>query len=180
MSYTIISRAYRSLILATDMSLYNNLKIVVLIIAIFVLGCSSPVNIPTPEKIGEKERIRVITGKQAVEVVDKMHGQSVATDANVIAEYGRERKDLLYISYYTDQRQAKEAFDLMIEKMAAAKKGPFFHLMPLSRYQSKVYMTLGMGAIHYIYVSGNFLLWLQSFQSFGDELPQQLLKIYPV
>jgi hypothetical protein len=41
-------------------------------------------------------------------------------------------------------------------------------------------MTLGMGAIHYIYVSGNFLLWLQSFQSLGDELPQQLLELYPV
>jgi hypothetical protein len=68
----------------------------------------------------------------------------------------------------------------MLEKMTTSQKGPFFHLMPLSRYQNKVYMTLGMGAIHYIYVSGNFLLWLQSFQSFGDELPQQLLELYPV
>jgi len=162
------------------MSFYNKLKSVGFIIVIILLGCSSPVDISTPEKIGAKERIRVITGKQAARVVDKMHGRSVATDANVIAEYGRERKDLLYVSYYADQWQAKAAFDSMIEKMSAAKKGPFFHLMPLSKYENKVYFTLGMGASHYIYLSGRYLLWFQTFQSFGDKLPEELQKYYPV
>ena len=158
---------------------YNNYLKVVFVIAFFIIGCSSSVDLATPDKIGEKERIRVIIGKQAVRIVNKMHGHSVATDANVIAEYGRERKDLLYISYYTDQRQAKEAFDLMIKKMSAAKKGPFFHLMPLSKYENKVYFTLGMGASHYIYQSGRYLLWLQTYQSFADRIPQQLIVLYP-
>jgi hypothetical protein len=68
----------------------------------------------------------------------------------------------------------------MIEKMVSAKQGPFFHLMPLPTYKNKVYFTLGMGARHYIFVSGNYLLWLQTLQSFGDELPPRLLKLYPV
>jgi hypothetical protein len=68
----------------------------------------------------------------------------------------------------------------MIEKMAAAKKGPFFHLMPMGQYDNKVYMTLGMGAMHYIYVSGKCLLWLQTYQSFSDKLPGGLLELYPV
>ena len=161
------------------MNLNNHLKVAGFIIAACILGCSGSVDISTPEKIGAKERIRVITGKQAARIVNKMHGQSVATDANVIAEYGREKKDLLYISYYTDQSQAGEAFDLMIKKMAAAKKGPFFHLMPLSKYENKVYFTLGMGASHYIYQSGRYLLWLQTYQSFADRLPQQLIMLYP-
>jgi hypothetical protein len=67
----------------------------------------------------------------------------------------------------------------MIEKMAAAKKGPFFHLMPLGQYDNKVYMTLGMGATHYIYVSGESLLWLQTYQAFKDKLPGRLLSLYP-
>ncbi len=98
----------------------------------------------------------------------------------MIAEYGKEKKDLLYISYYSDQKQAKKAFDLMIEKMAAAKKGPVFHLMQLTTYTKPVYFTLGMGARHYIYQSGNYLLWLQTYQSFDDKLPPRLLKLYPV
>jgi hypothetical protein len=41
-------------------------------------------------------------------------------------------------------------------------------------------MALGMGAVHYIYPSGKYLLWLQTFQSFGTELPPQLLELYPL
>jgi hypothetical protein len=136
--------------------------------------------LPTPEKIGRKERIRVISGNQAADIVDKMHGQSVAADDNVIAEYGREKKELLYISFYRDQAQADTAFKLMVEKMASSKKGPFFHLIPLPTYDNKVYFTLGMGSGHYIYRSGNYLLWYQTYQSFGDKLPPRLLKFYPV
>ena len=147
---------------------------------IVLLGCSSSADIASPELIGEKERVRVVDGNQAARIINRMHNQSVAADANVIAEYGKKKKDLLYISYYSDQKQAKKAFDLMIEKMAAAKKGPFFHLMPLNTYTKPVYFTLGMGARHYIYQSGNYLLWLQTYQSFDGKLPPRLLKLYPV
>ena len=56
----------------------------------------------------------------------------------------------------------------------------FFHLMPLPAYKNKVYFTLGMGSGHYIFLSGNCLLWYQTDQSFGDKLPPKLLKFYPV
>ena len=162
------------------MSLKSSLKIIGFGFIILILGCANPLNLPTPAKIGDKERVREITGKEASEAVDKMHGRSVATHANVIAEYGRDRKDLLFISRYSDQTEAHKAFDLMIAKMAAAKKGPFFHLMPLGQYDNKVYITLGMGAMHYIYVSGKSLLWLQTYQSFRDKLPGRLLALYPL
>jgi hypothetical protein len=63
---------------------------------IFMLGCSNPLNLPTPEKIGDKDRTRIISGKQAAQVVNKLHGRSVATDANLIVEYGKEKTDFLY------------------------------------------------------------------------------------
>lgn len=179
------------------MNLARKCKLIGLVVGFILSGCTSAPDLPTPEKIGEKERLRVITGKQAAGVVNRMHGQSVATDGNVIAEYGEgEKKDLLYISRYADPKAAQEAFDLMIEKMAAANKSPFYHLMPIGKYENKVYITLGMGAmhpkklksmrnqacvaVHYIYSSGPFLLWLQTFQSFGDTLPPQLLGLYPL
>jgi len=31
-----------------------------------------------------------------------------------------------------------------------------------------------------IYASGNFVMWLQTAQSFGARLPEQLLELYPV
>ena len=179
------------------MNLTLKCKLFSLVVGIILFGCSSSPDLPTPEKIGEKGRLRVITGKQAAGMVNRMHGQSVATEANIIAEYGgSEKKDILYVSRYADPKEAQKAFDLMIEKMAAAEKSPFFHLMPIDKYQKKAYMTLGMGAmhlkklkpmrnqacvtVHFIYQSGSFLLWLQTFQSFGDTLPPQLLVLYPI
>lgn len=142
-------------------------------------GCSdSTTQLPAPQKIGHNAHTRTISGSQAANLINKMHGQSVAADANAIVEYGKGKKDILYISYYKDQSQAGKAFDLMIEKMAAANQGPFFHLMPLANYNNMAYFALGMGARHYIFVSGNFLLWLQTHQSFGGELPSQLLDLY--
>ncbi len=109
-----------------------------------------------------------------------MHNKSVAADANVIVEYGTEQKDLLYISYYVDHKLAKKAFELMMKKMAAVNKGPFSHLRQLTTYSKPVYFALGLGAGHYVYQSGNYLLWLQTYQSFDDKLPARLLKLYPV
>ncbi len=159
----------------------QNSKLIGLVVSLILTGCTSAPDMPTPEKIGEKERLRVISGEQAAQVVNKMHGQSVATDANLIAEYGQgEKKDVLYISRYADPAAAQEAFVLMIEKMAVAKNSPFFHLMPIGKYQKKAYMTLGMGAMHYIYHSGSVLLWFQTYQSFGTTLPPKLLALYPI
>ena len=163
------------------MKLKFSIKLPWLILIFAVLGCTdATTELPAPQKIGNKERIRVISGNQAANVINRMHNQSVAADANVIVEYGKEKKDILYISYYEDQNRAGEAFDLMIEKMASAKDGPFSHLMPLAAYENRVYFTLGMGAGHYIFISGKFLLWFQTYQSFGDRLPAMLLELYPV
>ena len=149
--------------------------------SILIFGCSSGADINTPDKIGEKKRLRVVSGQQAAQVVNRMHGRSVATDANVIAEYGNgQNKDILYISRYSEPEAAQKAFEQMIVKMKGAKKSPFYHLRPIGKYQKKVYLTLGMGAVHYIYRSDSLLLWFQTYQPFGDELPPQLLNLYPI
>ena len=164
-----------------DMYPTRKFKRFAVIVCIILIGCANAKDLPTPDRIGAKERLRVISGQQAAKVVNRMHGQSVATNTNVIVEYGEgEKKDILYLSRYTDSRSAQEAFDLMIGKMAVAKKSPFSHLMPIGKYQKKVYMALGMGAVHYIYPFGNYLLWLQTFQSFGTDLPPELLALYPI
>jgi len=89
------------------MNLSFNLKIIGFVFIIFLLGCLRAPDLLTPEKIGEKERVGEITGKQATRVVNKMHGRSVATDANVIAEYGRDQKDLLFISKSKEKELSK-------------------------------------------------------------------------
>ena len=78
-----------------------------LIFLILLIGCvNSTTELPSPERIGQKARTRVISGNQAARVINKMHSQSVAAVANVIVEYGQEQKDILYISFYKEQKAA--------------------------------------------------------------------------
>jgi len=163
------------------MDWFRKCKRIRLVAVLILTGCNGAPELPTPDKIGEKERIGIISGKKAARVVNRMHGQPVATSENAIAEYGRgEKKDILYITRYPDPKAAQKAFVQMIEKMAAAPQSPFSHLVPIGKYREKVYMTLGLGAVHYIYPSGSTLLWFQTFQSFGTELPPRLLAVYPI
>lgn len=163
------------------MNLVWKSKLIGLVIGLILSGCAGATDMPIPDKIGEKERFGIVSEKEATRMVNKLHGQSVAADANIIAEYGKgEKKDILYISRYADSTAAQEAYESMIEKMAATSKSPFHHLMPLQKYQKKAHMTLGMGAVHFIYHSGRFLLWLQTYQTFGTTLPPQLLASYPI
>jgi hypothetical protein len=57
----------------------QNFKLIGLIVSIILIGCSSATDLPIPDKIGEKERQRVISGKQATQVVNRMLGQSFGT-----------------------------------------------------------------------------------------------------
>ena len=50
----------------------------------------------------------------------------------------------------------------------------------MADYDETVYMSLGMGAIHYIFQSNQYILWLQTYQEIGRELPENLIQLYPV
>ena len=147
---------------------------------LLVSACSTSPESKVPDILGEETRVRLVTGDEAVQSINHLHGLDVASTKNIIAYYGTEEEDILYVTSYDSPEKAAENFKKMIEKMSANEESPFYHLMPLSSYDDNVYMTIGMGAIHYIYISGKNLLWLQTMQSFGMELPENLLALYPV
>jgi len=160
------------------MKLLSNLNL--LLIFLFFISCSTSPENKVPDVIGAESRVRLIAGDEAVKSINHLHGLDVATTENIIAYYGIEEEDILYVTSYDSPEKAAEDFKKMIEKMSASEDSPFYHLMPLSSYDDNVYMTIGMGAIHYIYISGKNLLWLQTMQSFGMELPENLVALYPV
>jgi hypothetical protein len=162
------------------MSLYKSIFSLLIATTIFGYSCAKKESISAPEKISEKKMTNLISGKEALKVIDKLHGLAVAPEKNMIAEYGEDPKDLLYISWYKEEDKARDAFLSMISKMKETDQGPFTHIRALPDYEDKVYMSIGMGAIHYIYCSSHYILWLQTYQDIGRELPDELLSLYPL
>ena len=152
----------------------------IMVLGMIFSNCTNDGKIKVPQGLGELDLSRSISGEEAISEINKLHGLAVAADINVIAEYGVEKKDLLYVSYYSEAEEAQKIFNQMIEKMKAAKKSPFTHIRSIKAYSNQAYIALGLGAFHYIYVSGNYVLWLQTYQAFGRSIPEELLEVYPV
>lgn len=143
-------------------------------------GCTGNPEIKVPDRLGNLKRTMLITGEEAIQVINQMHGLPVASEVNFIAEYGEDPKDLLYVTSYKNADEAEKFLLQMVTKLQAANSGPFSHLHALKSYGKSVYVTLGLGAIHYIYRSSRYLLWLHTYQNFGRELPENLIREYPV
>lgn len=153
-----------------------------IIAAGFLLAACEKIEfLSTPEVIGEYERIKVVAGTEALESINRLHGQDVAPTMSIIAEYGpKEPRDLLYISYYEDPEDAEDAFAQMIKKIMHSKDGPFFHLMPIPPAEDRTFFLIGMGAEHYVYLSDQSIVWFQTYQAFNLNVPESLSKFYPV
>jgi hypothetical protein len=133
-----------------------------------------------PNNIGLNKISSVVDGDSAFNEINLLHFQSVATNNNIIVRYGQESEDILYISNFKDISSATISLETMLSKMRANKNLPFSDLVPMKIYNNKSYMTLGLGSVHYIYQSGEYILWLSTKQKFYNELPKELLEIYPV
>jgi hypothetical protein len=161
--------------------LFKYLSLLVLTISsIYIKSCNNQDILPTPDIVGTKARSKIFSRSESLEAINKLHGLSVATQNNIIAEYGTDPKDLLYVSFYQNPDSAGIAFKEMIRKIAHNKKGPFFHLIQLNKAGKNVFFLMGMGASHYVFISGNFIIWFQTYQSFGKEIPESILSYYPL
>ena len=157
-------------------------KLIIIAFAFLLSACTTSDELPLPQEIGSLKLISSKSDTEAVKDINELHGVDVATQKNVIGKYGSDSEnfDLLYVSMYSDSIACKNSLDKMIAKMKQAENSPFFHLMAMPEYNNRLYFTIGMGAFHYIYTSGNYLIWLQTYQPMGREIPANLKEIYPV
>lgn len=139
---------------------------------------NSQIEIQYPDNIGIYKLNSVIGGDSAISEINKLHHAEVAANKNVIVKYGTDSLDILYISQYKDDTKAVTVLDKMISKMKMAKNIPFNFIVPMKKYKNS-FMTIGLGLVHYIFQSGNYLIWFSTHQKFYNKLPQELIEIYP-
>ena len=150
------------------------------LIFILIFACKNDNNENLyPISIGQNKIHSVVSGDSAIKEINILHHLSVATENNIIVRYGKNSDDILYISKFKDNSTATKSFETMLSQMRVNKNSPFTYLVPMKKYDNKSFMTLGLGSVHYIYQSGEYLLWLTTKQKFYNELPKELLKIYP-
>lgn len=155
------------------------MKSIHFLLIFIIYACNTQqTSIQYPEQIGAFQLKSVVQGDSAIAEINILHQSEVAAANNIILRYGPNSEDILYISGYKNNSEATNDLNNMISKMKVSKNNPFGFIVPMKKYD-KSYMTLGLGSVHYIYQSGNYLLWFSTKQKFYNTLPEELLKYFP-
>jgi hypothetical protein len=136
----------------------------------FGYGGNTPKNTPVetntiadylPKKLGGLNLARVIQGKDATVIINRMHGKTLDDCENIIAHYGStDAKNILYLSVYENPEKAKTSLMKMAMKMAAGST--VFKPLTHGKMGAGVHFeTEGMGCKHYFYRVDNILIWWQ-------------------
>ena len=152
------------------------LSIVIVVVGFKVL-------FPTPEKqqdlgsllpkcIGEWQQVQLITGTEALEKINHLHGKSIIVEAGAIGNYQAAGKGpaMVWISRSKTSAMTLEQAEIMADKMVNNPHSPFHDPETLSINKIKVYRFLGMGQVHYIFCRERLAYWISSPPADGEKL----------
>ncbi|MBN1932835.1 MAG: hypothetical protein JW786_14615 [Desulfobacterales bacterium] len=126
-----------------------------------------------PESIGEWRQIQLITGTEALEKINSLHGKNITVEAGAIGSYqaaGKRRPAMVWISRSKTSALAREQAEVMADKMVSNLRSPFHEPETLSINKIKVYKFLGMGQVHYIFCRKQLVYWISSLPADGEKL----------
>ena len=142
--------------------IFRNISVLILAGLLSSVSCKADDSFKyLPQKLGDLGLTRVIQGKEAAAIINKMHGKALDECKNYIAYYGgHTSKNILYISVYESAENAKANLMNMTMKLAGGSS-VFSPLTYSGMGHNARFETEGMGLKHYFYRTDNILFWWQ-------------------
>ena len=124
-----------------------------------LVGCTSQKDLLPGEFLGLSLQ-KKLEGAEAVEFVDRMHFQKVASVKNEIGFYAGEKgKATIYITHYKDPETAAVEEKKMTEKISP--ENSVFIMGERKEIDGKpIYRCFGMGQTHYVFSDREQLFWI--------------------
>ncbi len=150
-----------------------------ILLLVLLLGCSGqktagPVKLKTlfPAAIGSWQRVKLITGAEALEKINRLHGKIITVEAGAIGTYRTAGKlpAMVWISRSKTEDLTREQAEVMADKMVSNPRSPFHDPETLSINNMKVYKFMGMGQVHYIFCQERLAYWISAPPADGKEL----------
>ena len=137
-----------------------------------------------PQKLGNLSQAKVIQGKKATNIINKMHDKTLDDCKNYIAYYGNnDSKNILYVSVYESVEKAKTNIMNMAMKISSGSSvfSPLTYSgmgneTPSGMGHDAHFETDGMGLKHYFYRTDNILIWWQVETDKAETTYNDLLK----
>lgn len=154
-----------------------------LLLLLLLFACAQPVEKQQdlvsllPENIGEWQRVKLISGSEALGKINHLHGKNIIVEEGAIGNYQAEGKGLamVWISRSKTAALTQEQAEVMADKMVNNPRSPFHNPETLSINKTKVYKFLGMGQVHYIFYRKRLAYWISAPPAVGKKLLLEFL-----
>lgn len=120
--------------------------------------------------------VQHLSGAQAKQMINHLHGKGVAPQENHVAFFGDGRyKATLYVSRYSDESEANSMEKGMAARIAAGN--PVFSEYEVVSFSSQqLSRCVGMGQIHFFFARDAELYWLSADRPCAQQALDDLLR----
>jgi hypothetical protein len=131
-----------------------------------------------PESLVGKNLVQHIDGQDALDEIARLHKQQFDLISGDIGVYGRPTEVIIWIMSASSELLAQKMVEDM-EVRIAELESPFRPAGTLEYDRRKIYISDGMGQIHYYFRSGSRVVWISCSQSLAERALQEVLSFYP-
>lgn len=133
-----------------------------------------------PEAIGSLRLTHIVSGEEARQEIDRLHGKRLSFQKGYIGTYeGENREAKLWVSEYGSDREATEAIGKMARMMKLSEQKNFWHFQEIPIEGVTVFFAMGMGQAHYFFYKGIKVFWLAVDPSQARAAVRDLLEKIP-
>ena len=156
---------------------YNMRKCIIFILfSFFLLGCNQSPSPVFQEEIRGLKLVQLITGKDALHTINKLHGKKINVASGMVAFYqGEGEKATVWVSESFSTDDAIQQTEIMIEMMRSSKRSPFSDYEEIGQDGVKIYSFKGMGQEHYIFRISKSIYWITANSGTIDELCKNIV-----
>lgn len=138
-------------------------KTLCFVVVLVLAACAgnTELSLLLPEKIGSFVRTEVVSGKEAMTQVNKLHGTIIRAEDAVIGTYQGPGTPLqIWISRAESEKEARRQTGEMVHLMYENPKSPFKWRKRIDFRGVAVYPFMGMDQTHLVFQIGDRVYWL--------------------
>ena len=146
-----------------NLTMLHNMRkcIIFILFSFFLLGCNQSPSTVFQKEIRGLKLVQLITGKDALHAINKLHGKKINVARGMVAFYqGKGEKATVWVSESFSTDAAIQQTEIMIEKIRSSKRSPFSDYEEIGQDGVKIYSFKGIGQEHYIFRINKSIYWI--------------------
>ena len=151
---------------------------VVFLIGLLLAGCGETQSeVPFDPDIGGFRQVRLVSGEEAVNSINKLHGMPIQMTRGIVGYYeGIRDKATVWVSQAATEDVGRKQVEVMIGKMRGSGRSPFSGYSTSVEDGRKVSRFVGLGQAHAVFTEEAWVYWVSAHPEDMDLLLKHLWK----